>query len=113
RLHGDHYEVAAGHERGVVVGRGEAEHLLDVLAPPGVGVREVQRFRRDPGRAQPARERLGHRAGAQEPDPYARECHAGSLGPNRAVPTRMIVAPSSIATSKSPDIPIESSASAG
>ena len=57
---------------------------------------------------------LGTCAGADEADPLSFElAHgpplSGSRGPNIAVPRRMIVAPSSIATSKSPLIPMESS----
>jgi hypothetical protein len=102
RLHREHDQVAARDQRRVVVRGGEAERLLDVLAARGIGVGETQRVGRDARRAQPARERLGHRARTEESDPYSVECHADPLGPNRAVPTRMIVAPSSIATSKSP-----------
>ena len=52
-------------------------------------------------------EGLAHVAGAEEADPLALDAHApgslatGARGPKMAVPTRTMVAPSSIATSKS------------
>src|SRR5207249_40751 len=63
--------------------------------------------------------RLAHVPSADEPDLLAFDRHrsrgsfrgAAGRGPKIAVPTRTIVAPSSIATSKSPLIPIESSRS--
>ena len=73
--------------------------------------------RGDPGREQPAGERLRHRAASDEADALVRERHAGSSplrgrAPKIAVPTRTQVAPSSIAISKSADMPIDSSRSA-
>src|SRR5439155_1575768 len=70
-------------------------------------------------REQALDERLAHVPGADEPDRLALDRHRspgsfpgrGGRGPKTAVPTRTIVAPSSIATSKSPLMPIESSAS--
>src|SRR5262249_39647513 len=60
-------------------------------------------------------ERLSHVACPEECDPFALDAHAppsvtaglGARGPKIAVPTRTMVAPSSIATSKSPLMPME------
>ncbi len=60
------------------------------------------------GREQALGKRTGHVAGADESD-LAHRRHVLSRGPKIAVPTRTSVAPSSIAASKSPLIPIDSS----
>src|SRR5205814_1569782 len=85
-------------------------------------VRRVDRLGRHHVRHdQPLDERLAHVTGAHEADgaaldrhrPSGPVCGRGGRGPKIAVPTRTSVAPSSIATSKSPLIPIESCDNSG
>src|SRR5215813_14435533 len=64
---------------------------------------------------QPLDERLSHVACPEEGDPFALDAHAppsvtagrAARGPKIAVPTRTMVAPSSMATPKSPLMPME------
>ncbi len=81
-------------------------------------VGRVDRARRHEARSEEALDQcFAHVAAADEPDGEALDRHRssrpgsrrGARGPKIAVPTRTMVAPSSIATSKSPLIPIESS----
>src|SRR5262249_11710673 len=108
-LHREYHHRGLGDERGVVgrhtdaVGARETLRLfpLDVRNPHVAG---AIAFRREPS----LHERTGHVAGADDTElPHA----APFRGPQIAVPTRTSVAPSSIATSKSALIPIESSLS--
>ena len=110
-LYGEHDEVARGHDVGVARRDGDPEALRELIAARGDRVRRAHSRSGDAGGREPGDERLRHCAAADEADAKLRErsLHHASLGPNRAVPTRTSVAPSSIATSKSADIPIESS----
>ena len=116
RLHREDDHGALAHERAVV---GRASDRESATHPPELARLAVARP--DVARAIPPaldetfQQRPCHVAGADEAelsDVVADLLHVASLrGPKMAVPMRTNVAPSSIATSKSPLMPIESSGS--
>src|SRR5205814_2011294 len=114
------HDVGAAHELPVAGGDLDGVLAVQVFEAllPHVG-REDRLRGHAVRREQALDERLAHVPGADEPDRLALDGHRcpgsfpgrGGRGPKTAVPTRTSVAPSSIATSKSPLMPIESSAS--
>jgi len=112
------YDFGVTDDGGVVRGDLDPVQPVELLEPLEAYVGRVDRARRDETRSEESLDqRLTHVAAADEPDGEALDRHRspapgsgrGVRGPKIAVPTRTIVAPSSIATSKSPLIPIESS----
>src|SRR5205807_1902600 len=114
------HDVGAAHELPVAGGDLDAVLAVQVFEALLPHVGRGDRLRGHAVRREQALdERLAHVPGADEPDRLALDRHRcpgsfpgrGGRGPKTAVPTRTSVAPSSIATSKSPLMPIESSAS--
>ena len=107
---------ASAHERGIVRDGPDPVALRDLSEVIRSGVRGGDGAGRHEARlGQALDQRLAHVARAKERHALALDAHAppsvtavlGARGPKIAVPTRTMVAPSSIATSKSPLIPIE------
>src|SRR4029077_17093020 len=106
-------DVGAAHQLRVVGRHLDAVLPVELLQALRAHVgREDRVGRHELGREEPLDERLAHVAGAQEADGASLDRHPpprGGRGPKMAVPTRTTVAPSSIATSKSLLMPIDSS----
>src|SRR4029453_18086858 len=113
RLHRQDHDVGAAHQLRVVGRDLDAVLPVELLETLRAHVGREDRVRRhELGREEPLDERLAHVAGAEEADSAPLDRHTpprGGRGPQIAVPTRTTVAPSSIATSKSPLMPIDSS----
>src|SRR6266436_26123 len=115
-LDGQDDHVRAGHERRVVGDGLDAVALRDLLEMLRAGIGGGDGAGGDEASlGQALDQRLAHVTRAEECHPLALDAHAppsvtaalGARGPKIAVPTRTMVAPSSIATSKSPLIPME------
>src|SRR5882672_7355747 len=116
RLDGEDDDVGPAHEGRVVLDVLDAVLLGDVRQTIGPRVGGGDGLGGDePGLGQALDERFAHVAGAEEGHALALDAHAppsvtaarGGRGPKMAVPTRTMVAPSSMATSKSPLMPME------
>src|SRR5712692_5707217 len=115
-LDGEDDDVGAPHERHIVLDVLDAVLLGDVREAigPRVGGRDGRGGHQTRLR-QALDERLAHIASPEEGHALALDAHAppsvtavrGDRGPKMAVPTRTMVAPSSMATSKSPLMPME------
>src|SRR6266849_8686867 len=115
-LDGEDDDVGAAHERHIVLDVLDAVLLGDVREAigPRVGGRDGRGGHQTRLR-QALDEGLAHIAGPEEGHALALDAHAppsvtaarGDRGPKMAVPTRTMVAPSSMATSKSPLMPME------
>src|SRR5206468_12639350 len=117
RLHREDDDVGVAHQIDVVGRDLDPVLAVELLEPFEAHVGGVDRGRRDEARAEETLDQcLAHIAAADEPDREALDRHRssgpgsrrGGRGPKIAVPTRTRVAPSSIATSTSPLIPIDS-----
>ncbi len=108
RLDGEQHRAGFAHDFDIVVGGRDFERAREFAAAVGRNVGDnyfggLENLVLD----QPVGERLGHIAAADE----SQLLHFGR-SPKTARPIRTMVAPSSIATSKSSDMPMESSLSA-
>ena len=130
RLHGEEDHVGPPDERHVVRGDAHPVEPLQLIEPlgPDVGHHEVLGGH-EPRLGETPDEGLAHVAATHEPDPLVPDGHGQSSRPSAtpvrralktqarepkiAVPTRTIVAPSSTPTSKSPLMPMDSSARSG